>query len=300
LRSDRFAEEFVVEMDEGGFAELRFGDGVLGREPVQNMVATYRVGRGMAGNVGAEAIVQVMTSATAITKVRNPLPALGGVDPETLREVKLYAPQAFRVQQRAVTEADYAEIAERHPEVHRAVATRRWTGSWYTVFLTVERKNGLDVDEAFRDELADFMETYRLAGEDVEIEPPIFVPLSLTLVVCVKQGYFRDQVEQALLKKFSTTTVLSDGTAGFFADDQFTFGDKVYLSRVVGVAMSVPGVDWVDPRDPQFVFQRANELPAGEVDLGYIAMDRLEIPQCENSPSAPENGSISFVMMGGQ
>ena len=78
----------------------------------------------------------------AVTSVSNPLPATGGADPEPLEHVRLYAPQAFRTQKRAVTEADYAAFAERHPEVQKAGATRRWTGSWYTIFITVDRVGG--------------------------------------------------------------------------------------------------------------------------------------------------------------
>ena len=38
-----------------------------------------------------------------------PLPAAGGADPEPIEQVRQYAPQAFRTQERAVTEADYAD-----------------------------------------------------------------------------------------------------------------------------------------------------------------------------------------------
>jgi hypothetical protein len=37
-----------------------------------------------------------------------------------------------------VTEEDYARAAEKHPEVRKAVATFRWTGSWHTVFLAID------------------------------------------------------------------------------------------------------------------------------------------------------------------
>jgi Baseplate J-like protein len=300
LGSDATAHDLVVEMDEGGYAELRFGDGMLGQEPEANMTAVYRIGRGLNGNVGPETIVQVMTGVKdAIKSVRNPLAAAGGAEPESLDEVKQYAPQAFRVQERAVTEADYAEVAGRHPEVLRAVATRRWTGSWYTVFLTVERAHGLPVDAKFRDEIATFVEQYRLAGEDLEIEPPVFVPLKLVLVICVETGYFRNKIEEELHKVFGTGTK-SDGTPAFFAPDQFTFGQPVYLSQVIAAAMSVAGVAWIDPTDDAFIFQRANEVEAGEIDQGYIPMDRLEIAQCESSPSAPENGQVTFILTGGQ
>jgi len=299
LRSDPLARDFVVELDDDGAGHLRFGDGILGKEPDANLSAVYRVGRGRVGNVGAESLAQVWSVDPGIKNVRNPLLAVGGLDPEPAADVKAYAPEAFRVQERAVTEADYALIAERHPEVLKACATRRWTGSWYTVFLTVDRKGGRPLDEAFRQELVAFMETYRLAVEDVEIALPIFVPLDIRLVVCVKPGYFRAHVQAALQKVFSNRRN-SDGSIGFFHPDRFTFGQPVYLSQVVGEAMNVTGVDWVDPEDPSFVFQRFAELPAGEIALGLISMQQLEIARLDNDASLPENGRIQFNLDGGQ
>ena len=70
--------------------------------------------------------------------MRNPLPAAGGVDPEAEADVRRNAPQAFRTQERAVTPEDYAAVSERYDGVSRAAATLRWTGSWYTVFVTVD------------------------------------------------------------------------------------------------------------------------------------------------------------------
>jgi hypothetical protein len=299
LRADPFDLDFVVELDDRGFGHLRFGDGVLGKAPDQGLSATYRVGRGRIGNVGAEALAQVWSPDPAIIQVRNPLPATGGLDPEPIDDVKTYAPEAFRVQERAVTEDDYAMIAERHPDVLKARATRRWTGSWYTVFLTIDRKGGRPLDEPFREDLAAFMETFRLAGEDLEIELPIFIPLDINLVVCVKRGYFRAHVKRALASVFSNRRN-ADGTIGFFHPDHFTFGQPVFLSQVVAAAMNVDGVDWVDPEDPDFVFQRFAQLAAGEIAQGFIAMQRLEIARLDNDASVPENGRIQFELMGGQ
>ena len=146
LNSGRFAADFVVEREEDGRALLRFGKNGLGRAAVEGLRATYRVGNGTAGNVGAEAIAHLVTNKAGIRHVRNPLPATGGTAPESLDQVRLYAPQAFRTQQRAVTEADYAAIAQRHPAVQKAAATLRWTGSWHSMFVTVDRLGGLAVD----------------------------------------------------------------------------------------------------------------------------------------------------------
>ncbi len=48
-----------------------------------------------AGNVGAETLAHIVSSDSAITAVRNPLPAAGGVDPETMAEIRRDAPASL-------------------------------------------------------------------------------------------------------------------------------------------------------------------------------------------------------------
>jgi predicted phage baseplate assembly protein len=301
LNSDRFASEFVVETEDDATSTLRFGDDVTGRQPIPgtSFKATYRVGSGSAGNVGAGAIAHLVFPTDDVSlgrriKVRNPLPAQGGVDPEPTYQVSLYAPRAFRKQERAVTEDDYAEAASRHPDVLKAVATLRWTGSWYTIFVSVDRKEGRKVDLLFEQDLRLFLERFRLAGHDIEIQGPKYVPLDIAFRVCVAPGYARNSVKQTLLETFSNVA-LPENRRGFFHPDNFTFGQPVYLSRLVAAAMRIPGVLWVET----LRFQRWGKQAEGETDAGMIRIDRLEIARLDNDPSFPENGKIEFAMTGG-
>ena len=299
LRSDQFATDFVVEMTEDGAGVLRFGDGTLGRLPESNLDATYRVGRGALGNAGAEGIAHILTPETDIDGVRNPLLATGGVDPESLEQVRQYAPQAFRTQLRAVTEADYAAAAEAFAGVKKAVARRSWTGSWFTVFVTVDRVGGAALDAKFRAGLEAALEQVRLAGEDLELQDPALAPLDIQLVVCVEPGYRQDQVAQALLQTFSAGA-LPMGGVGFFYPDNFTFGQPVYLSEIVAAAMKVPGVAFVDPTDPDFRFTQLHvDATAASVKQGFIDIGSLEVARLDNSPAAPENGTFKLKLMGG-
>lgn len=294
LRSGRFSRDFVAEMEEDGRATLRFGDGILGAVPQDGMSAVYRTGRGKAGNLGANALYHVVTDLGGILAVSNPIPAQGGEDPEPLEAVRLYAPQAFRSQERAVTEADYAAAAQRHPEVQAAAATLRWTGSWHTMFVTVDRRHGRPVDAGFEAEMRAHLERFRLASYDLEVDTPRYVPLDVAFTVCVAPRYFQADVMQALLRTFGTGD-LPGGGRGFFHPDNLTFGQPVYLSRLIAAAMEVPGVAWVDP----IRFHRWGRAPGDELAEGRIALDRLEIARLDNDPNRQENGRLELVMEGG-
>src|SRR5690606_29464844 len=104
LDSDGFDREIVVESEDDGRTTVRFGDRGPGRAPAADatFAATYRIGGGSTGNVGAGAIAHVALADPGILGVRNPLPARGGEDAEPIAQVRLYAPQAFRTQERAV------------------------------------------------------------------------------------------------------------------------------------------------------------------------------------------------------
>lgn len=286
LQSGAHAAEFVAETDSDGQVLLRFGDGVNGLRPgaAEALSARVRTGNGSAGNVGADAIAHVLCNFDGITRVRNPLPATGGVEPVELARARMDAPQAFRRQERAVTAEDYAEVAVRDARVQRAVATRRWTGSWHTMFITVDRRGAEAMDAAFEDSLAAFIDRYRLAGHDIEIAAPAYVALDVALHVCARPGYFAADVRRRLLRVFATTP------GGFFHPDRFSFGEPVYLSAVVAAAMAVQGVSHVEP----LRFQRLGRPPQGEIDAGRIAMARLEIARLDNDPNAPEHGRIEF------
>jgi hypothetical protein len=292
LASERFSTDFVVESEEDGTAWLRFGNDEQGKRPDAGtaFTAVYRVGNGRRGNVGADSIAHIVftqpLAGGKVLRVNNPLPARGGVDPEPLADVRQKAPVAFRVQQRAVTPQDYEQVAQRHPEVQRAAATFRWTGSWHTVFVTVDRIGGKPVDRQFEEELRDFIETYRMAGYDLEIDGPRPVPLELEMHVCAKRDAFRSDVLKAMRERL----------ARFFDPDNFTFGQPVYLSALYAAAHEVTGVESVTIG----TFQRLGLDSSEAFDTGRVAVGRLEIARLDNDPNFPENGLLSIQVDGGR
>jgi hypothetical protein len=301
LSSYPFALDFVVEVDNDGTASVRFGDNELGRKPLPSAAQTrnsffalYRVGNGRQGNVGRESITCIANSpsfnAEGIFWARNPMEAQGGIDAEDMENVRQYAPQAFRTQERAVTEKDYAEVLQRHPGIQKACADFRWTGSWYTAFIAVDRFGGLLVDDAFKQDVVRHLERYRLSGYDLEITNPAYVPLDISLRVCTAPNYLWSNIERALLNTFNNK-VLPTGEKGFFHPDNFTFGQTVYLSGIVEAALGVKGVTSIKVE----VFQRYGKLPHEELQNAKIEVAPSEIARLDNDLNFPENGRIKFT-----
>ncbi len=298
LNSDGAATDVAVEMDDDGRARLRFGDDTHGKRPDRGtaFTATYRVGNGSAGNVGADAIAHVVSAAGgAIVALRNPMPAAGGIDAEDIESARRDAPEAFRTQERAVTPADYAAAAERRPEVQRAAATFRWTGSWHTVFVTADRFGGAAVDAHFEARLRRHLERFRMAGYDLEVDAPRYVPLDVRLHICARPDYFRSEVLRAVARELSSQR-LPDGRLGAFHPDNFSFGEPVYLSRIVAAARAVEGVESVRVER----FRRMVGGSPASIDEGVIRIGRLEIAQLANDPNFRERGRLVLNAGGGK
>ncbi|CAH1388065.1 putative baseplate assembly protein [Candidatus Nitrotoga sp. M5] len=298
LASNAEASKFVVESEHDGSALLRFGDDYHGKRPDVSTTfnASYRIGNGVAGNIGLESIAHIVSNDARLLRASNPLPAQGGSDPEKAEDIRRDAPEAFRTQERAVTPADYAEVTERHPSVQRAAATFRWTGSWYTVFLTVDRKGGGEVDAVYEQTIREHVERYRMAGYDLEVNGPTYIPLLLDMKVCVKPDYFRADVRVALMRVFSRGW-LTDGTPALFHPDNFSFGQAVYLSTLYEAAQSVQGVDSVVIN----TFQRLRAPPDPKpMDDGVLTVGRLEIARLDNDPNFPERGVLKLSIGGGK
>jgi hypothetical protein len=303
LSSQGSDAHYVVEMDDARRAHLRFGDGELGRQPegYARYTATYRVGQGPAGNVGAETITHIVFEhpvSGADIQPCNPLPAQGGTAPEPVAQAKLFAPQAFRHDlARAIIPADYAEIVMRDfpAQVQRAAAALRWNGSWYEVLVAVDPRGNETAEPALLEEIHGHLYPYRRIGHDLSVQPARYVPLDIELIVCVLPDYLRGHVKAALLDAFSNRQ-LPDGSLGFFHPDNLSFGEGVFLSKLVAVAAALPGVENVKVKTLERLFEGEN----GEIANGVLPLGPLEVARLDNDPGFPENGVLTRELRGGR
>jgi hypothetical protein len=313
LASPPTARRFVVEVDNDGASHLRFGDDEYGLRPAGATIFSlrYRVGNGRGGNVAAEALAHVEQPAAApnwpgVLQVFNPIPARDGTEPETVDEVRRFAPAAFRARQlRAVTAADYADKAREAGGVAGAQAEFRWTGSWFTVFVAIDPASEIDLiterggraqlrPEFARRVLA-YLDRVRLAGYDLELRAAEYVPLELHVRLCVCTDHFRADVIQAVVEALSSQ-IRGDGSFGFFHSSRWTFGDPVYLSQVYAAIESVPGVDSAEVT----TFRRFSRDPEGELERGVLPIGLWEIARLDNDPSFMENGVLRVEAGGGK
>jgi predicted phage baseplate assembly protein len=231
----------------------------------------------------------------AIANVRNPIAASGGAEPESMAEARIRAPEVFARQRRAVTPQDYANRLQDHPLVQRAVVQRRWTGSWSTLFCTVDLVGGAPLDRAAEVTLRKWVEPWRTMGHDIEIDEPLLVAVELELCIGLENTARRSSVRRALHARLGTG-VLPDGSLGLFHPDRLTFGQRIYLSAIYAECQSVPGVIEVDI----MAFGRQGSADTVALDRGFVELRGREIAILANDPDRPELGALTIHIEGGR
>lgn len=305
VHSDESAEQgdhFMVETDEHRASVLRFGNGTNGQllPPGAIVHADYQIGGGHAGNVGTDQLINVrpLTGVLtgAVTAAWNPFDVTDGRDPELPEKVRRNAPEAYRARQlRAVTLADYVRRAEEVAGVSRAVARYAWTGSWRTVRIIIDPIGTTTLDDTLRSDVAAHLEAVRLIGEDLEIRPPRFVPLSVRIVVCADDAYWREDVRFVLEQEFSDSYT-SDGRPGFFHPDQFTFGQSLHRSAIAGRVHRVAGVKHIVSIGMKRFTSPEPGMPTPEVlEVGFD-----EVVLVANDPDHLERGLVRIDVQGGR
>nr|WP_221382019.1 putative baseplate assembly protein [Actinoplanes polyasparticus] len=104
--------------------ELRFGDGRTGQVPIAGfeVLVSYRYGGTALANVPASGITGLQTAPPGVESVTNLRAATGGRDEETADDLRRNAGSRLRTRERAVTAADYRELARKVGGVADAVA----------------------------------------------------------------------------------------------------------------------------------------------------------------------------------
>lgn len=128
-----------------GTTVVEIGDGITGaRLPggAENVVASYRTGLGLAGEVQQGRASLLARKPAGIDGVTNPTAFSGGADPETPAEIRRNAPTTVLTLDRLVSIQDYEDFARTYAGIGKALAVGIWAGQRRLVHLTVASASG--------------------------------------------------------------------------------------------------------------------------------------------------------------
>lgn len=234
-----------------------FGDGVRGRIPdpgSQILSRRHRSGGGLAGNVAAGVIKQLLGAVAGVQGVSNPRAAEGGADGETIEKFSLRGPQSIRHRGRAISLSDYETLAkEASPAVAvaRAIATRNAGGQnvvgWVTLVIIPQSDEPRPWPSfGLRQQVLDYIEERApadiVAANQIYITGPDFVSIDVRATLSPKivseAGIVEKRARQALEDFLHPLRGGPDRTG-------WLPGRNVYLSDVSAVLERVDGIDYV-------------------------------------------------------
>src|SRR5271157_2033982 len=249
------AQVFSTRQNEDGKTLIQFGDANFGAtipSGKSNVVATYRYGSGVGGDVAANSLTTLLDRLQGLTSVTNPLPAEGGADPETMGAIRSNAPRTVRTFDRAVSLLDFQDLITASGEVAKALATWIWDGYGPAVHLTVAGQNGGKFSDLTS--LGATLSNARDPNHRLLLDNYSKVPILLAAKVWIQPSLAQADVIAA-----ATQAVLAA-----LSFDQLTLGTSLHLSQIYEILQSVDGVLGADVSNFGF------KIPAGQNPTAYL------------------------------
>jgi hypothetical protein len=232
---------YLTQRDELGRTTVIFGDGVHGaRLPTgqENVVATYRIGLGAEGAVGAGKLMLFQTRPFGLRAVTNPLPATGAEAPDTGARARHDVPTSVLTLDRIVSVLDYETFAQSFAGIGKARATFLRRGEAQRLHLTLALADGTPApaDAVMLDSLREAMDAIRDTTTPMELAgfEPTWFRVAATLRTSADR-LFEDVVAAA-------RAALTES----FSFERRAFGQGVSAAEVVALLQGVPGVEFVD------------------------------------------------------
>ena len=258
-------------------------------------VDQYRWGGGAAGNVPKATLTKWADTLNSplppaplkrpfevSLKATNPLPAVGGVDAESLDAGLKRIPAELRRNHRAVTRDDFADLALQTPTVSIGRAeclplfhppTKSAKPGNVSVVVWPERDPAhpdAPLPDAYElAQVCNWLDQWRLVTTELHVIPPTYQRIALAVSVKVKDGYGLDAVRdwlETLLRQY-LSPMPPYGPEGH----GWPLGRRVLARELEGVAMQVEGVSYIE------ALRMDRETVSSDDTLSWSSLDVLTL-----------------------
>jgi hypothetical protein len=235
------AQVFTIQNQSDGTSDVIFGDGVEGATlPTgqNNIIATYRIGSGSAGNVAGDAITTLMQRPLGVSGVTNPQAATGGADPESIDNVRSNAPQTVLTLGRAVSIADYQNFAAIFAGIAKAYAIWIPSGSARGVFLTVASNGGTALNSS-NPTLQNLISALQSYGNPL-------IPISVQSFIETLFGFSADVMYNPSYDQPTVETQIRQMLVSTYSFANRSFGQGISTDEIAADIQSIAGVTAVN------------------------------------------------------
>jgi predicted phage baseplate assembly protein len=224
----------------------------------------YQHGGGSVGNLPVGAISIMKSSIPYVARVVNRRSASGGLDPQTLDNAKLQAPQTLRSRTRAVTADDYEHIATRTPGVGRAHCVtpgaqpgrQELPPPGHVVVLVLPAIDKVDsaaippdqlvLSDSLAQTVQAQLDAQRLLGTTVEVRAHRLMWVSVNATLRVAAGTDPAVMEDARMKAESLLYRYINPYTGGPQGDGWPLGRDLNRAELLGLLQQIPVVEYAD------------------------------------------------------
>ena len=245
-----------------------------------------------------------------------------------MEQAKRAGPRNIHIQKRMVTSDDYAVRLREHPLVVHAHVWSEWSGSWFTLNLAIIASGEMKLDSGSDDDsqikyskelkekirsfhasvglaspnfdatsppsmrmiLRSYIDAFRMAGQEVVLQDPVYVGIYMSISVRVAPNFFQSEMRHVIIQ------ALGHGPKGFFEPGQFGFGEDLYASDVIEVLMALDGMEHVCLNR----FKRIGSQYPDHSETGFISLSGLEVAVCDNDAGNISRGYYRLKLHGGR
>jgi len=219
--------------------------------PNSTLFIQYRVGGGLATNLGTNVINQVgtvsffvngpseITNSAVVNSLRcnNVTAAIGGAGVPSLEEIRNYVSFNFSAQKRAVTVQDYESIIRNMPSEFGAPAKVSITENDNKILIQIlsydsSGKLTSIVSNTLRQNIANYLSNYRMMNDYISILTAEVIDLSMDVSIVLDSAQNSGQVISDVIDKVST----------YLNPQTRQLGQNVYLSELSSIIQNTNGV----------------------------------------------------------
>jgi hypothetical protein len=219
--------------------------------PNTTLFIQYRVGGGLATNLGTNVINQIgtvsfyvngpseTTNSSVVNSLRcvNTIAAVGGAGIPSLEEIRNYVSFNFAAQKRAVTVQDYESLIRNMPAQFGAPAKVSITENDNKILIQIlsyDTSGKLTnlVSNTLRQNIANYLSNYRMMNDYISIFTAEVIDLSMDVSIVLDSAQNSGQVISSVIDKIST-----------YLNPQIRqLGQNIYLSEIRSLIQNTNGV----------------------------------------------------------
>ncbi|MEA5513578.1 putative baseplate assembly protein [Nodularia sp. UHCC 0506] len=235
-------QNYITRIDDDGTTTITFGDGEKGaRLPsgLENIMARYRSGIGLAGEIAQDSLSLLKTRPLGIREVTNPVPATGAAAREALNEARTSAPLTVRTLDRIVSLQDFEDFSRAFAGIGKAKAEVIPNNDIPIIYITIGAVNGKAItpDSQLYTNLMQAIAQSR-APEQIDVQIGSYQPLLFNLEAKILIDS-RREVKPVLAE---IRTALQET----FSFEKRSFGQSVTTSEAIAAIQNITGVIAVD------------------------------------------------------